>query len=97
MASRLFKKEIRALESTFEAASSSVSHPRPLFSPNHAPPGLYVFSRVRWSWNSHHAAHSSADTQFGKALVFVQSHVGNTSGPGVVRGGLVYRSGAAVV
>lgn len=70
----------------FERVSSFLLHPRPSFSPNHTSPDLYVFSHMLWSYNFHHAAHSSVDIQFGKAPVYLQSHMGNTSGPGVVQG-----------
>ena len=69
-------------------------------SPNHAYPDLCVFSHVMWSWNFHHAVHSAVDIQFGNTTVYVQSHVGNTSGPGVVPGrapGLLYSSGTLVM
>lgn len=96
MASVLFKKDLCALE----VASSFLSHPRLSFSPSHASPGLCVFSHVMWSWNFYHAAHSSVDIQFGNVPAYVQSHVGNSLGPGVFPGRnprLVYRSGTPVV
>lgn len=79
MASVLFKKDLCALD----VASSFLSLPRLSFSPSHASPGLCVFSHVMWSWNFYHAAHSSVDIHFGHVPVYVQSHVGNSLGPGV--------------
>lgn len=52
----------------FETVSSFLLHPRLSFSPNHASPDLYVFSHVLWSYNFHHAAHSSVDIQLEKPL-----------------------------